>query len=139
MINIYQKPTETSFTIGLSYEHFATETIGNEHHVFKSELEVNNFLIKFKRDILADNLETFWLYCDKVIEQKSINAIEAIKQLQEIVSSNINVEKGFDNMKKSILDKRFNAFRILVKSLPKEKRVAGIYMAATMVVFLKQD
>ena len=138
MISIYQHPTESNPTLGLTFKIFASEEFKVSHRKYENVPTALADLQTIKLDVIIMNLESFYLFCNKSIQPLGQINQEAIVTLRDTVNNALDNRNKYHELLVDVVEKT-NFIRVLVKALPQQSKVAGIMMAATIIGYCKDE
>lgn len=134
MINIYQKPTPKKPTLGMTIHYFETMEIINDRTTFESYVDANRRIELNKKAALANNIETFWSYCENLIEEETHSEEEAINATRELSIFILNSNNYKNCLEQTI--KNANFMRLLCRVTKDDN---AIMMATVILRFCKDE
>lgn len=140
MINLYQKPTDKNPTVGMTFEFFKTMELGRQHEKYENLPTAIYYLTEAKHDLLISNLEAFWMFCDKVIEEQDQLVVESINTIRDTVNNSLdNKEKYYERL--ADIKEKANFMRTLVSAVADNngRKETAIMMAASIQKFCREE
>ena len=140
MINLYQKPTEKNPTVGMTFEFFKSMELGRQYEKYEDLPTAMYYLTQAKHDLLISNLEAFWMFCDKVIDEQDQTIVESIKTLRDTVNDSLdNKEKYYERL--ADIKEKANFMRTLVSAVPEYngRKDTAIMIAASIQKFCREE